>query len=161
MLEELSLSGSPGLRVKLPNLFSIFRIKRNHTIGGGGEVQYAINHQRSGFERSNRVPVGLIAAAVGLSHMIRPRSLQSADVCSVDFLELGKPSAARVASVKSPFLRGDPRRHQHQTNQTPQDSREHARQSEANPQFASTRALIIRPAKIKSEVVESSVGPSQ
>src|SRR5262249_2548120 len=53
VLEELPLSFRPGLRIKLPNLFPIFCVERNHTIGRSGKVQHAINHERGGFERGH------------------------------------------------------------------------------------------------------------
>src|ERR1041384_6079825 len=119
MLEELPLSGTTGLRIKLPDFFAIFRVEGNHAVRRSGKVQHAINHQRGGLERSHMMPVRLIAAAVRLSHVICPRALQFRNIAAVDLLKRRKTSAARVACIESPFLRGDSGREQKKKNQTP------------------------------------------
>ena len=107
VLEKLPLSCRSGLWIKLPNLFAIFRVERNHAIGGSGKVQHAINDQWRGLERGHMMPVRLIAAALRFAHVIGPRSFQSADVAAIDLPERGESRAAGISSIEWPLLRGN------------------------------------------------------
>src|SRR5438874_13812235 len=76
------------------------------------EVQHAINHERSGFKWGDVVPVGFIGAAIHFSHVISPRSFQSGDVAAVNLPERRETRPADIASIGSPLLGEDSRRHQ-------------------------------------------------
>jgi len=44
VLEELPRSRAYGLRIKLPYLFTAFRIERDHAIGRRGQIERVVNH---------------------------------------------------------------------------------------------------------------------
>src|SRR5580693_6678056 len=54
--------------------------------------------------------VCVVALAVCLSHVVRPRSFQASDILTIDLFERGGSRSARVSTIKSPFLREDGRR---------------------------------------------------
>src|SRR5262245_53533416 len=104
MLQVQAPGSAAGLRVEFPDLLTGFGIESDHTMGGSGEVQCAVDDERRGFEGGLQLVRDRGMRPNRFTHVIGPGPLQGPYIAGVDLLQGRKPGPSWISSPEAPLL---------------------------------------------------------